>query len=137
MTVGPIGSGRFRFRGFPIKAAVGTRKTGCEYRPFAMCRRMSAGSYKTRRRTELSKKETDLRKLLENKNFPLSVKYDSQWVLANEMGPNALWLTGLRKRTNEPAADRPIPKSVRFMRDWFASRCAGKDQSGIGDQDEP
>jgi cyclopropane fatty-acyl-phospholipid synthase-like methyltransferase len=36
---------------------------------------------------------TDLRKLLENENFPLSNNYDPQWVLDNEMGPNALWLT--------------------------------------------
>lgn len=25
--------------------------------------------------------------------FPLSSKYDAEWVVANEMGPNALWLT--------------------------------------------
>ncbi|KKM78051.1 hypothetical protein LCGC14_1363820 [marine sediment metagenome] len=37
--------------------------------------------------------DADLRKLLANENFPLSSKYDPQWVLANEMGPNALWLT--------------------------------------------
>jgi 2-polyprenyl-3-methyl-5-hydroxy-6-metoxy-1,4-benzoquinol methylase len=24
--------------------------------------------------------------------FPLSSKYDPEWILANEMGPNALWL---------------------------------------------
>jgi SAM-dependent methyltransferase len=41
----------------------------------------------------LSKNDIDLRKLLENENFPLSNKYDPQWILANEMGPNALWLT--------------------------------------------
>lgn len=37
--------------------------------------------------------ETDLQKLLKNEKFPLSNKYDPQWVLDNEMGPNALWLT--------------------------------------------
>ncbi len=37
--------------------------------------------------------DVELHKLLENKNFPRSGKYDPQWVLDNEMGPNALWLT--------------------------------------------
>ena len=31
--------------------------------------------------------------LLHNEAFPLSNKYDAEWVLDNEMGPNALWLT--------------------------------------------
>lgn len=31
--------------------------------------------------------------ILWNENFPLSCKYDPEWVLENEMGPNALWLT--------------------------------------------
>lgn len=30
--------------------------------------------------------------MLQNNRFPLSSKYDPQWVLENEMGPNALWL---------------------------------------------
>ena len=30
---------------------------------------------------------------LNHEDFPLSSKYDPQWVLENEMGPNALWLT--------------------------------------------
>ncbi len=34
-----------------------------------------------------------LAEMLENDRFPLSSKYDPEWVLANEMGPNALWLT--------------------------------------------
>ncbi len=37
--------------------------------------------------------DIDLKKLLHNKNYPLSNKYDPQWILDNEMGPNALWLT--------------------------------------------
>ena len=36
---------------------------------------------------------TDLRKLLNNENFPLSNKYAPEWVLENQMGPSALWLT--------------------------------------------
>ena len=31
--------------------------------------------------------------MLQNEAFPLSAKYDPEWMLANEMGPNALWLT--------------------------------------------
>ncbi len=41
----------------------------------------------------MSNKEINLHELLANENFPLSNKYDPQWVLDNEMGPNALWLT--------------------------------------------
>ena len=41
----------------------------------------------------MSTNQTDLRKLLENEKFPLSSKYDPQWVVENQMGPNALWLT--------------------------------------------
>lgn len=37
--------------------------------------------------------DVDLHKQLENENFPLSGKYDPQWVVENQMGPNALWLT--------------------------------------------
>ncbi len=35
---------------------------------------------------------TDLRELLHNDDFPLSSRYEPQWVLENQMGPNALWL---------------------------------------------
>jgi len=31
--------------------------------------------------------------LLKTEQFPLSSKYDPEWVLKNQMGPNALWLT--------------------------------------------
>ena len=31
--------------------------------------------------------------MLRNERFPRSARYDPQWVLENEMGPNALWLT--------------------------------------------
>ena len=34
-----------------------------------------------------------LAKLLANKRYPRSANYDPAWVLENEMGPNALWLT--------------------------------------------
>jgi SAM-dependent methyltransferase len=34
-----------------------------------------------------------LARLLKNKAFTRSSKYDPKWVLENEMGPNALWLT--------------------------------------------
>ena len=39
---------------------------------------------------KLSKEEAAAR--LRNDEFPLSSKYDAEWVLTNEMGPNALWL---------------------------------------------
>jgi SAM-dependent methyltransferase len=35
----------------------------------------------------------DLKRLLHHDDFPLSSKYDPDWVIANEMGPNVLWLT--------------------------------------------
>ncbi len=41
----------------------------------------------------MSISKTDLSKLLYNENFPLSSKYDPQWVVENQMGPSALWLT--------------------------------------------
>jgi len=41
----------------------------------------------------VSTSETDLRKMLENERFPLSAKYDPRWVVENQMGPSALWLT--------------------------------------------
>lgn len=34
-----------------------------------------------------------LSRMLECGTFPLSAKYDSQWVAENQMGPSALWLT--------------------------------------------
>ena len=41
----------------------------------------------------MSANKENLAKLLHNDNFPLSAKYDPQWVVENQMGPNALWLT--------------------------------------------
>ncbi len=38
-------------------------------------------------------KKADLKRMLHNDRFPLSSKYDPAWQIANEMGPNALWLT--------------------------------------------
>ena len=49
----------------------------------------------------MSDKEIDLRKLLENEEFPLSSKYDPEWVIENEMGPNVLWLTESLSRVME------------------------------------
>ena len=37
--------------------------------------------------------KNDLQALVNNEAFPLSSKYDAEWVITNEMGPNALWLT--------------------------------------------
>lgn len=37
--------------------------------------------------------EAELHARLDTDVFPLSSKYDPRWVLDNEMGPNALWLT--------------------------------------------
>lgn len=34
-----------------------------------------------------------LQELLTRDEFPLSTKYDPQWIIDNQMGPNALWLT--------------------------------------------
>jgi cyclopropane fatty-acyl-phospholipid synthase-like methyltransferase len=34
-----------------------------------------------------------LQELVMRDGFPLSNKYDPQWVLGNQMDPNALWLT--------------------------------------------
>jgi SAM-dependent methyltransferase len=34
----------------------------------------------------------ELREMLHNPRFPRSGRYDPHWVLANQMGPNALWL---------------------------------------------
>ncbi len=31
--------------------------------------------------------------MLRNSEFPLSAKYDLAWIIENQMGPNALWLT--------------------------------------------
>ncbi|HUW81540.1 MAG TPA: methyltransferase domain-containing protein [Phycisphaerae bacterium] len=41
----------------------------------------------------MSDKSIDLRNLLHNDRFPRSNRYDPQWVIENEMGPNVLWLT--------------------------------------------
>jgi cyclopropane fatty-acyl-phospholipid synthase-like methyltransferase len=36
---------------------------------------------------------TELKQLLDKPEFPRSSRYDAAWVLDNQMGPNALWLT--------------------------------------------
>lgn len=41
----------------------------------------------------MSASKEELAKVLQNDRFPLSNKYDPQWVVENQMGPNALWLT--------------------------------------------
>ena len=48
----------------------------------------------------------------------------------------SLWLAGFGERTHAPGADRRIHKSVRFMREWFASRCTGRRPSRKGGQEE-
>jgi len=35
---------------------------------------------------------TDIKSLLNRPEFPLSGRYEPDWVLDNQMGPNALWL---------------------------------------------
>ncbi|MGD9975708.1 MAG: cyclopropane-fatty-acyl-phospholipid synthase family protein [Desulfatirhabdiaceae bacterium] len=35
---------------------------------------------------------TDIQSLLSKPEFPLSGRYDSDWIMDNQMGPNALWL---------------------------------------------
>ncbi len=35
---------------------------------------------------------TDIKNLLKRPEFPLSSRYESDWILDNQMGPNALWL---------------------------------------------
>lgn len=40
---------------------------------------------------KLTKDQLDA--MLRLNEFPLSAKYDAEWVLADEIGPNALWLT--------------------------------------------
>ena len=41
----------------------------------------------------MSLSKEQLAEMLKNERFPLSSKYDSEWVVENQMGPNALWLT--------------------------------------------
>ena len=41
----------------------------------------------------MSPSKKQLAVMLRNEKFPLSSKYDPEWVLENQMGPNALWLT--------------------------------------------
>ena len=41
----------------------------------------------------MNKDDNRLQKFLIRDEFPLSTKYDPQWVIKNQMGPNPLWLT--------------------------------------------
>jgi len=41
----------------------------------------------------LSTDTRDWKALVRDVRFPLSSKYDPQWIVENQMGPNALWLT--------------------------------------------
>jgi len=41
----------------------------------------------------LNPTKEQLTAMLNTEPFPLSSKYDSEWVVENQMGPNALWLT--------------------------------------------
>ncbi len=35
----------------------------------------------------------EAQRMLSDERFPRSGEYDPEWVLENQMGPNALWLT--------------------------------------------
>jgi len=37
--------------------------------------------------------DSEMNGLLYHEGFPLASKYDARWILENQMGPNALWLT--------------------------------------------
>ena len=41
----------------------------------------------------MSLSKEQLAAMLQTEEFPLSSKYDPEWVLENQMGPSALWLT--------------------------------------------
>jgi hypothetical protein len=44
-----------------------------------------------RKRTTMTISKEQLTEMLQNDRFPRSAKYDPEWVLANEMGPQPLW----------------------------------------------
>lgn len=46
-----------------------------------------------RRRSHLDLKGEELRAMLTDDRFPLSAKYDPEWILANTVGAHSLWLT--------------------------------------------
>lgn len=52
---------------------------------------------------------TDIRDLLNKPEFPLSGRYDPDWVLENQMGPNALWLLEWL------LADLPLSPGMRVL----------------------
>ena len=52
---------------------------------------------------------TDIRDLLNKPEFPLSGRYDPDWVLKNQMGPNALWLLEWL------LADLPLSPGMRVL----------------------
>lgn len=43
-------------------------------------------------KTKINPRKVD-KALLKHPNFPISSKYDSNWIIENSMGPNVLWLT--------------------------------------------
>jgi cyclopropane fatty-acyl-phospholipid synthase-like methyltransferase len=49
-----------------------------------------------------------LQELLMRDEFPLSTKYDPHWIIDNQMGPNALWLTEWLCRDMELHSDMRI-----------------------------
>jgi len=49
----------------------------------------------------MKKTKEEMAALLRIEDFPLSAKYDPEWVFANEMGPNALWLTEMLTKRME------------------------------------
>ena len=52
---------------------------------------------------------TDIRDLLNKPEFPLSGRYDPDWLLENQMGPNALWLLEWL------LADLPLSPGMRVL----------------------
>ena len=57
-----------------------------------------------------SKKDNNYyKKWLHKERFPKSAKYDLEWLLANEMGPNALWLL------EELTKHMELPKESRVL----------------------
>lgn len=60
-------------------------------------------------RTPFEIRDADLARRLDKLAFPRSARYDPGWVLANRMGPNALWLTeGLLEKTPLRSGDRVL-----------------------------
>jgi hypothetical protein len=62
-----------------------------------------------------------LREMLNNEQFPRSGKYDPEWVLRNEMGPNALWLMEwlCEEMDLKPGRATVLSRRVRACASWI------------------